>query len=211
MGYKHGVPTNGKSMTKPNQVGGGSKKGINERYIAWCDHPEEAYRAIRDALFRPTIEMTSARSNMAELISIKVKAPFKTKRSYLTIQCERTEQPWVESGGQYVRIKPDPCHPSKIYREKKETISYVENRADLNKGIPGNRSLKDLKEDPPGTFHLSIVNHSESTVIVKVQLRVTDDGDFVIPYEPVFDDAGELHWVAKKGHFFNTSSNPSSL
>jgi hypothetical protein len=146
---------------------------------------------------------------MAELISIKVRVPFKTKKSYLTIQCERTEQPWVESGDQYVRIKPDPCHPSKIYKEKKDTILYVENPADLNKGGPGNLPLTDLKEDPPGTFHLPIVNHSESTVIVKVRLRVTGDGDFVIPYEPVFDDAGELHWFAKKEDFVNPSYNPS--
>jgi hypothetical protein len=37
-------------------------------------------------------------------------------------------------------------------------------------------------------------------------LHVTDDGDFVIPYEPVFGDAGELHWVIKQEPFFNKSS-----
>jgi hypothetical protein len=150
--------------------------------------------------------MSSAQANMKELISIKVKVPFKTQKSYLTIQYEHTEQPWIESGGQYVRIKIDPYHQSTFYKEKKETIRYVENPADPQEETPGNRPLTDLKEDPPGTFHIPLVNHSESTVIVKVRLHVTDDGDFVIPYEPVFGDAGELHWVIKQEPFLNKSS-----
>jgi len=188
MGYKQGDPIN------------------DQRYSVWCETPEEAYRAIRDALFRPTIEMSSAQANMKELISVKVRVPFKTKKSYLTIQCEHIEQPWVESGGQYVRIKSDPYHQSSKYKKKREIIYYVEKPADLNKEISGIRPLSELKEEPPGTFHIQLTNHSESEVTVKVQLQVTDDGDFVIPYEPVFDDAGEVHWISRKEPFLNTSS-----
>ncbi len=210
MGHIPGTPTN-KIITSYVQVAGTNQKvaqfqtitGSALRYAVWCETPEEAYRALMDAIYRPVIAVKEVLLNQISVLQIRVGLPCDLPDSKISIRLKRWESGYAEySRDVYWQKKLVAEHPtveqtityedSLLKKEDKNnntsaTPADEKEKVSANTTYEPRRPLSDWTHDK-NVYGFDIQNHHETKLTVMVRLDVNGDGSFVIPYEPAFND-----------------------
>ena len=171
------------------QVAGTSKRvaqyqtvtGTALRYAIWCETPEEAYKALQDAIYRPLIQVKETLLNQISLLQIAVDFPLLLPFSKPIIQLERWESAYTE----YTRNSSWQLNEVAQHAAVNETITYE--KIDKNEATEIRKPLSEwtCKDN---IYSLDLMNHHETKLTVRVRLDVNGDGSFVIPYETAFHD-----------------------
>ena len=207
LGHRPGLRV--EQRTIYTQVAGTSKRvaqyqtvtGTALRYAIWCETPEEAYKALQDAIYRPLIQVKETLLNQISLLQITVDFPLLLPFSKPIIQLERWESAYTE----YTRNSSWQLNEVAQHAAVNETITYEQ--IDKNEATEVRKPLSEwtCKEN---SYSLDLQNHHETKLTVRVRLDVNGDGSFIIPYETAFhddvdttSDKEESTWDAVKGFF----------
>jgi hypothetical protein len=164
------------------------------RYAVWCENPAEAYNALIDALYRPTIFAQEFMLNQVSEIRVTITTPFLLNKSKLTIKFHRHEFDWELDGA--------------MHKSQEEDITYEKMEAD--KATAGRRPLSELTKAWNG-YTLSYINHNETKITIKVHLDLYGDGKVVFPYEPAFGGGGTKNADERWINFSTLLRRPSIL
>ncbi len=200
----------------------GKKRTLKEtekqyRYHVWCETAEEAYKAILDALYRPKVSIVPTQHNSEQRLMVKISAPWKPVKSYLTVECRQIERPWVKTKKGY-RIVTARNKGSFQGLQKRKSLGITDSATDyftdmqleetdittiyLENPIEFNQvddvkyfnlgEYLDKDADKPNSYQINFFNHIHTELLVKVKLHVTGKTEFTIPYETiVYDDTGD--------------------
>ena len=155
--------------------------GTALRYAIWCETPEEAYKALQDAIYRPLIQVKETLLNQISLLQIAVEFPLLLPFSKPIIQLERWESAYTE----YTRNSSWQLNEVARHAAVNETITYE--KIDKTEATEIRKPLSEwtCKDN---LYSLDLMNHHETKLTVRVRLDVNGDGTFIIPYESAFDD-----------------------
>jgi hypothetical protein len=202
----------------------GDKK--RHRFALWCEMPKEAYRALMDALYRPTVTGKEVKLNGRNEVWLHIHTPLLLPKSilYIDFEAERTfmgklvqeEMPpikytldSVNHGGHHMSLK-----------EREERIKEQEAR--LKDPLGGGlstaamisaqyesehpASLKEL-EDGPNRFTIRLENPHTTKCTLKVRIDLFGEQEVCLPWEPLFcdgdisTDKGGHRWIEYKRTF----------
>jgi hypothetical protein len=202
----------------------GAKK--RHRFAVWCEMPKEAYRALMDALYRPTVTGKEVKLNDKKEVWLHIHTPFLLPKSilYIDFEAKRTcmgrlveeylppikyTLDSVNHGGHHMSLK-----------EREERIKEQEAR--LKDPLGGGlstaamisaqyesehpASLKEL-EDGPNRFTIRLENPHTTKCTLKVRIDLFGEQEVCLPWEPLFcdgdisTDKGGHRWIEYKRTF----------
>ncbi len=150
--------------------------GTALRYAIWCETPEEAYKALQDAIYRPLIQVKETLLNQISLLQITVEFPLLLPISKPIIQLERRESGYTE----YTRNSSWQLNEVAQHAAVSETITYE--KIDKTEVTEVRKPLSEWTCNE-NRYSLDLQNHHETKLTVRVRLDVNGDGSFIIPYE----------------------------
>jgi hypothetical protein len=157
------------------------------RLAVWCERPKEAYHALMDALYRPTVISKEVKLNDKKEVWLHINTPFmlpKKTRLHIELHTKGTYWEWSDFWGRSMLAAAPP----------QEFIIDPDN--------PQRRpTLKEL-QNGPNRYTFRLENKHHLVCKLKVRIELFGKQDTCLPCEPLFcdgdistDDDGH-RWIA---------------
>jgi hypothetical protein len=202
----------------------GDKK--RHRFALWCEMPKEAYRALMDALYRPTVTGREVKLNGRNEVWLHIHTPLLLPKSilYIEFEAERTfmgklvqeEMPpikytldSVNHGGHHMSLKEREEKTKEQEARLKDPLgSACSPSAMISAQYESEHpaSLKEL-EDGPNRFTIRLENRRSLKCTLKVRIDLYGKHEVCLPWEPLFcdgdisTDKGGHRWIEYKRTF----------
>ena len=218
-----------RALQNAKRTGNTSYKEDQEeyRYAEWCENVLEAYKALNDAIYRPTISITP--DPLREGLTVNIHAPLKSARNTLTVQFEQIQDPWYHRQGdnkrRWTHSKFDKVLNSPGFDEYSPEITTTTGLFSDDQKQETKTNYQHLSEiaveDSENTFSFVLKNLSDSQITIKARMEIKEkEFNFPIPLEQiVYDTEGtsledndtpenrsdDTFWIALSDSYTNRS------